>query len=94
MGIEVLIPLLAVFSIFFVPIVGVMLILVSKFALAPLVETLSKALRESGYQGPGGDPKQLAELTEQVQMLTDEVEKLRELRTFDQQLLGSDSTSE
>ncbi len=60
---DVLIPLLAVFSIFFIPIASLMLILTTKFAFKPLVETLAKALRESG-QGAQDTPHwELRELT-------------------------------
>jgi hypothetical protein len=88
MDLEVLIPLLAVFSIFFVPMVGIMVILTSKYALTPLVETLAKALKESGYSGPHGSPEQLEALTEQIHALTDEVRLLKEVTDFDQKLLG------
>ena len=89
---EVLIPLLAVFSIFFIPIAGLMLILTTKFAFKPLVETLAKALRESG-QGAEYPPRlQLEELTEQVLALTEEVRQLKEVQEFDQKLLGSEAS--
>ena len=87
MGIEVLIPLLAVFSIFFVPIFGVMIILTTKFAFTPLVETLAKALRESGY-GATGSPDQIEHLTAQIKALTEEVRQLKEVSDFDRKLLG------
>ena len=93
MGIEVLIPLLAVFSIFFIPIAGLMLILTTKFAFKPLVETLAKALRESG-QGALDTPNwQLQELSEQVAALTEEVRQLKEVQEFDNKLLGSEKSS-
>ena len=93
MGIEVLIPLLAVFSIFFIPIAGLMVILTTKFAFKPLVETLAKALRESG-QGAQDTPNwQLQELTEQVLALTEEVRQLKEVQEFDNKLLGSETSS-
>ena len=83
---SMLIGFLAVFSLFFVPITGVMLILTSRFALKPLVETLSKAVRESGYGSSQQLPYQIMELSEQVQALTEEVERLREAHDFDRQL--------
>jgi hypothetical protein len=89
MGIEVLIPLLAVFSIFFIPITGVMLILTTRFALKPLVEALSKALRESGH---GSSPELINHvrlLSDQVETLTAEVQQLREAQEFDRKLLES-----
>ena len=87
MGIEVLIPLLAVFSIFFIPITGLMLILTTRFALKPLVETLARALKESGY---GSSPDLLIHmrtLSEQVESLATEVQQLREAQEFDRKLL-------
>lgn len=88
MGIEVLIPLLAVFSIFFIPIAGLTFILTTRFALKPLVETLARALRESGQ---GGSPElylRVQELTDTVEALRSEVRSLREVRDFDKELLG------
>ena len=89
---EMLIGLLAVFSLFFVPITGVMAILITKFAFRPLVETLAKALRESGH-GPH-DPShlQVQELTEQVQALVDQVRQLKDAHEFDRKLLNADSS--
>ena len=88
---EALIPLLAVFSIFFIPMAGLMLILTSKFALRPLVETLAKALRES-KEGTDTPTWQMQELTEQIQALTEEVRQLKEVRDFDRKLLDSKSS--
>ena len=86
---EALIPLLAIFSIFFIPITGAMVILTTKFAFRPLVETLSKALRESGHGGGDESQWQIQELTEQVQTLAAEVKELKDAHDFDQKLLGS-----
>ena len=91
---EMLIPLLAVFSIFFIPILGVMMILTSKFALTPLVETLAKALRESGPGAADAPQWQMQELTEQMQALTEEVRKLRDVQDFDKKLLSSETSSD
>ncbi len=88
MGLEVLIPLLAIFSVIFVPVTGLMIILTSRFALKPLVETLAKALRESGYAGIGGpDHERLQLLTDQIETLTHEVRQLKEASDFDRKLL-------
>ena len=85
---DILIPIIAIISIFFVPITGLMLILVSRFALKPLVETLSQALRDS--RGPDTAALlQIQGLTDQVEALTDEVRTLREFNDFDRQLLGA-----
>ena len=87
MGIEVLIPLLAIFSIFLVPILGVTVILTTRFALKPLAETLATALRESGHSSSPEGLQHLGELTEQVQALTEEVHRLHEGQEFDRKLL-------
>ncbi|MBT8335191.1 MAG: hypothetical protein KJO11_01215 [Gemmatimonadetes bacterium] len=85
---DILIPIIAIISIFFVPITGLMLILVSRFALKPLVETLSQALRDS--RGPDTAALlQIQGLMDQVEALTDEVRTLREFNDFDRALLGT-----
>jgi hypothetical protein len=88
MGID-LVGLLAVFSIFFVPITGLMLILTIRFAFKPLVETLAKALRESGrgvsFEGYPQDP----EVSLQIEALREEIRALRAEQEFDRKLLGS-----
>ena len=89
---DVLIPLLAVFSIFFIPIAGLMLILTTKFAFKPLVETLAKSLRESGHGAQYPPQLQLEELTEQVLALSEEVKQLREIQEFDKKLLSSEAS--
>ena len=87
MGIEVLIPILAIISVLLVPILGLTVILTTRFALKPLAETIAAALRESGFSGSPGPPHQLRDLTEQVQMLAEEVQRLREAQEFDRRLL-------
>lgn len=87
MGIEVLIPLLAVFSIFFIPITGLMLILTTRFALKPLVETLARALKESGHISPPDLFSHVQALSEQIEALTTEVRQLKEAQEFDRRLL-------
>jgi len=87
-----LIGLIAVLSIFFVPITGLMIILTTRYAFKPLVETLAKALRESGY---ACSPERLSfeqDLAEQFELLRDEVRRLGEAQEFDKQLLGPPSS--
>lgn len=84
---DILIPILAIFSIFFVPITGLMMILVSRFALTPMVETLSQALRDSRQPDPGS-LLQIQELTDRVFDLTEEVRRLQETQDFDRRLLA------
>lgn len=94
MGIEILIPLLAIFSIFFIPITGLMIILTTRFALRPLAETLAKALRESGHSAPPEGSPQMRELVDRVEDLTREVERLKEAQDFDRKLLGKEGMGE
>ena len=89
MGVEVLIPLLAVFSVFFIPITGLMLILTTRFALKPLVETLTRALKESGHISSPDLLNHVQALSDQVETLTKEVQQLREAQEFDRKLLGT-----
>ena len=84
-----LIGLIAVLSIFFVPITGLMIILTTRYAFKPLVETLAKALRESGY---ACSPERLSldqDLAEQVVLLRDEVRHVKDAQEVDKRLLGS-----
>lgn len=84
---EMLIPLFAIFSLFFIPITGVMLILVSKFAFRPLAETIARALRESGQGGQSGGRRKSRELHEQVHLLAGEVLQLKEAHEFERKLM-------
>ena len=91
MGIEILIPLFGIFSLILVPVLGLTVILTTRFALKPLAETLASALRDSGYSSPRRSTDGLRELTEQVQTLTDEVRRLKEAQEFDHRLLEARS---
>ena len=69
-----------------------MVILTTKFAFKPLVETLAKALRESGQGTQDTSNWQLQELTEQVLALTEEVRQLKDVQEFDRKLLNSEAS--
>ena len=94
MGFEVLIPLLAIFSVLLVPILGVTVILTTRFALKPLAETIAAALRDSGQGAYGPSPQHLEALTEDVSALRVEVHRLREVHDFDRTLLVGKSDAE
>lgn len=94
MGVEVLVPLFAIFSILLVPILGITVILTTRFALKPLAETLAKALRESGSAPDRGTHPELLELTEEVRALSEEVRRLKEVQEFDHKLLENRSARE
>jgi hypothetical protein len=87
MGVEVLIPLLAIVSVLLVPILGLTVILTTRFALKPLAETIASALRDSGYPSGQNSDMQIANLSDQVQRLAEEVHKLREAQDFDRKLI-------
>jgi hypothetical protein len=91
MGIEVLIPLFAIFSIFLVPILGVTVILTTRFALKPLAETIADAMRDSGRLSSPEAAEQIRQLTDQVHLLSEEVHRLREAQEFDRRLLDAKS---
>ena len=93
MGID-LVGLLAVFSIFFIPITAGMFILTTRFALKPLVETLAKALRESGYAHSPELLPHSQDLTDQVESLRSEVRDLKEVQDFDRKLLGASASQD
>lgn len=84
--------LLAVFSILFVPITGLMLILTTRFAFKPLVETLARALQESGHASAHERALSNQEMAFQLEALREEVKALREEREFDRQLLAAGVT--
>ena len=88
---DVLVPLLAITALFLIPIGGATLILTTRFAFKPLVESLSKALRESGHTSHHPQTGQIQELTEQVEALAAEVRQLKEGQEFDRRLLASAS---
>ncbi len=85
---DILIPIIAIISAVFIPVTGLMLILVSRLALKPMVETLSEALRDSRQPDPAG-MLQIQELTDRVFDLTEEVRRLQEAQDFDRKLLGA-----
>jgi hypothetical protein len=89
-GFEVLIPIFGILLVL-VPVTGLTLILTARFALKPMTETIAKALRESGFGGGAGGAERLQDLTEQVQLLTDKVARLREAQEFDRTLIAGRS---
>lgn len=84
-----LVGLLAVFSILFVPMTGLMLILTTRFAFKPLVETLARALRESGHSRSESSAFSNQVLLEELESLRDEVRELKSMQEFDRKLLES-----
>jgi hypothetical protein len=89
MGIEILIPLLAIFSIFFIPIAGLTFVFTSKYALKPLVETPAKAMKESNSGSTPELQQQILHLTDAVESLSGEIQTMKEVQEFDRKLLGA-----
>lgn len=94
MDLRMLIPIFGILLVM-IPVAGLTFGLTLRLAVKPFVETLAKALRESG-----GAPA-ANQLSAQLELLQDEFESLthqvRELRTgqdFDQTLLASRGESE
>lgn len=83
---EILIPIFGILIVL-VPVTGLTVILTLNLGGKPFISALAKELRESGLIGPGagaGDAR-VADLMEQVEVLTSEVHRLQEAQDFDRQ---------
>jgi hypothetical protein len=85
--------IIAVIAIFLVPMTGLTIILTARLAMKPLVETLAKALRDSGLATSPDLLSQVSRLSEQVDALTEHVQRLEESQDFDRKLLGAPTES-
>ena len=85
MDLYMLIPIFGILLVM-IPVAGLTLTLTLRFAIKPFVEALAKALRESGRLGGGSNP-QIEALSEQVESLMAEVQRLGEAQRFDRELL-------
>lgn len=86
MDLRMLIPIMGILLVM-IPVAGITMTLTIRFALTPLVETLAKALRESGMGGSSETDLRVADLEEQIQVLVSEVRRLNEGQAFDRKLL-------
>jgi hypothetical protein len=81
---EVLIPIFGILIVL-VPVTGVTLILAARYALRPILRELTESRRaESGAIMVGA---QLQQMSEEIDTLRAEVERLREAHDFDRRLL-------
>jgi hypothetical protein len=86
MGFEFLIPIFGILIVL-VPIIGVTTVLTLRFGLKPFIETLAKELKGTTLSPDSHAELQIAALTEQVETLTDELQRLKEAQEFDSRLL-------
>ena len=78
-----------------IPVAGLTLTLTLRFAVKPFVETLAQALRESGSLGGGSRSNpQIEALSEHVESLTAEVQRLGEAQRFDRERLTERTSSD
>ena len=89
MDLTMLIPIFGILLVM-IPVAGLTFALTLRLAVKPFVETLARALRESG-QGGGAQllSAQIVTLQEELETLTHEVRELRGAQEFDRKLLAS-----
>lgn len=87
---EILIPIFAILVVL-VPVTGITVILTLNLGGKPFIAALAKELRGSGLIGPGvgHEDARVADLMEQVEVLSSEVHRLQEAQDFDRQLAVS-----
>ena len=86
MNFEFLIPIFGI-MIVLVPVTGLTVVLTAKFATKPIVQALTELRGGQGYTTPSEMQLQIQDLSESVEALTSEVQRLREAQTFDRKLL-------
>lgn len=87
MELGALIPIFGILLVM-IPVAGLTLGLTLRLAVKPFVETLAKALRESG-NGPGTHELtgQILALQEELETVTHEMRELRSAQAFDRKLI-------
>ena len=87
MDLTMLIPIFGILLVM-IPVAGLTFALTLRLAVRPFVETLAKALKESGHaSGTQELTAQIMILQEEFETLTHEVRELRSAQEFDQKLL-------
>ncbi len=86
MGLEFLVPIFGILLVL-VPVTGLTAVFTLRYGGKPFVETLARELRGAGTLPDPEAERRIRDLSEQVEQLTTEVERLREAHQFDQRLL-------
>ncbi|NJD20841.1 MAG: hypothetical protein FIA95_16350, partial [Gemmatimonadetes bacterium] len=86
MGLEFLVPIFGILIVL-VPVTGLTVVLTARFASRPIVEAIMQLRGGQGYAGPSETQLQIQDLSESVEALTAEVQRLREAQAFDRKLL-------
>jgi hypothetical protein len=86
MGLDFLVPIFGILVVL-VPVTGLTAGLTLRYGGKPFMETLAREMRGTGALSTPETDRRIEELTEQVEALTSEVERLREAQRFDEKLL-------
>jgi hypothetical protein len=86
MGLEVLIPIFGILIVL-VPVTGLTVVFTLRLGGKPFVEALARELRGVGALPAPEAERRIEELTDHLEALTAEVERLREAQRFDEKLL-------
>ena len=87
-----LIPIFGILLVM-IPVLGVTTVLTLRLGLKPFMESLSGSLPKRHYASSPERDLRIADLAEQVEVLTAEVRRLKEAQEFDHRLLESQAKS-
>jgi hypothetical protein len=86
MGLDFLVPIFGILIVL-VPVIGLTTVLTLRLGLKPFLESLAKELRGTSLDPNAGTNVQIADLSEQIELLAGEVRRLKEAQEFDNRLL-------
>lgn len=86
MGLDFLVPIFGILLVL-VPVTGLTAVFTLRYGGKPFIETLARELRGAGTLPDAESERRIRDLTEQLEQLTTEVERLREAQQFDERLL-------